>query len=95
MFRKSSKPVRIPITDEIDLHTFQPKEIPSVVKEYITECIRLRIFRIRIIHGKGRSVQKKIVQSILENHTMVVEYYDAAPESGGWGATIAHLKHTP
>ena len=85
------EPVNLPITDTLDLHTFHPGEIPSVVEEYLRECVRLGYKEVRIIHGKGKSFQKFRVKKILENHPCVSEYYDAPPERGSWGATIVHL----
>ncbi|MFC1733045.1 Smr/MutS family protein [candidate division KSB1 bacterium] len=88
----SEEPVRVPITDELDLHTFRPRDVKEVVEDYIGECRRLGIFRVRIIHGKGRSVQKTIVRSLLAGHPDVTDFFDAPPGSGSWGATIACLK---
>lgn len=86
------EPVHIPLTDELDLHTFHPKEIKSLLEEYIRECAKMKYSRVRIIHGKGKSVQKHIVRKFLEKNDLVESYSDAPPSSGGWGATIAHLK---
>ena len=86
------EPVVIPIEDSIDLHTFSPKEIPSVVEEYLEECKHLGLGEVRIIHGRGKGVQRRIVRSILENHPLVNTFEDAPMESGGWGATIVVLK---
>jgi DNA-nicking Smr family endonuclease len=83
--------VAVPIEDFIDLHAFQPKDIPSVVEEYLAECIKADLREVRIIHGKGAGVQKKIVRSILEKHPAVLSFRDAAPEAGGWGATFVLL----
>ena len=88
------KPVVVPIEDSIDLHAFSPKDIPSVVEEYINECFRNGIQEIRIVHGRGIGVQRKIVRSILEKHPAVASFQDAPPEAGGWGATLVLLKIT-
>ena len=85
-------PVVLPIQDSIDLHPFAPKDIPSVVAEYIEQCLQAGIFEVRIVHGRGAGVQRRIVQSILANHPAVVSFKDAPAEAGGWGATIAILK---
>ena len=85
-------PVRLPIDGILDLHTFKPREIPELIEDYIEECIKNRIYEIRIIHGKGTGFQKKRVQSILEQHQCVLSYSDAPMEAGGWGASIAVLK---
>ena len=87
-----SDPVVVPIEDSIDLHAFSPKDIPSVVEEYIEQCIRAGIYEARIIHGRGQGIQRQIVRSILENHPRVVSFKDAPPESGGWGSTVVILR---
>ena len=81
-----------PITGEIDLHTFQPSETKSAVNEYLYACKQKGLKTVRIVHGKGKSVQKSIVHSLLQKHPLVREYHDAPPESGGWGATVVYLK---
>ncbi|HEY6197664.1 MAG TPA: Smr/MutS family protein [Candidatus Binatia bacterium] len=85
-------PVVLPIEDSIDLHPFAPKDIPSVVEEYIAQCVDAGIYEVRIVHGRGSGVQRKIVQSLLAKHPQVVSFKDAPAEAGGWGATVAVLK---
>jgi dsDNA-specific endonuclease/ATPase MutS2 len=86
------EPFEIEITDSIDLHAFQPRDVKAVVTAYLEEA-RKKGFRIvRIIHGKGVGVQREMVRKILEE-TDFVESFKAGDEfSGGWGATIANLK---
>ncbi|MGH7767043.1 MAG: Smr/MutS family protein [Candidatus Binatia bacterium] len=86
------EPVVVPIEDSIDLHAFSPKEIPSVVEEYIEQCIQAGIYEVRIIHGRGRGVQRRIVQSLLKKHPLVASFKDAPADAGGRGATIVELK---
>jgi DNA-nicking Smr family endonuclease len=85
-------PIVVPIQDSIDLHPFAPKDIPSVVEEYIGECVPNGIYDVRIIHGRGIGVQRNIVRSLLERHANVVSFHDAPSEGGGWGATVVRLK---
>ena len=85
-------PVSIPIEDWIDLHTFLPKEIPSLLEEYLSECREKGFTEVRIIHGKGKGVQRNIVQSFLEKSPLVESFEPTSPEAGSWGATIAYLK---
>jgi DNA-nicking Smr family endonuclease len=84
--------VRIPIEDWIDLHTFSPKEIPSLLEEYLPECQQKGFKEVRIIHGKGRGVQMKIVHSFLKRSSLVQSFKSAPPEAGSWGSTIVFLK---
>ena len=83
--------VRIPIEDWIDLHTFSPKEIPSLLEEYLAECQKKGFREVRIIHGKGKGIQMNIVHSFLKKSPLVESFKLAPPEAGSWGATIAVL----
>lgn len=87
-----SGPVVLPIEDYLDLHPFQPKDIPSVVEEYLEQCKQAGFSEVRLIHGKGKGVQRNIVRAILSRHPAVSSFYDGPPEAGGWGATIVVLK---
>ena len=80
---------RIPIEDSLDLHTFAPRDIPSVVTEYIRAAHDAGLREVRLIHGRGKGVQRGIVQNTLEHHPLVVEFWDAAESH--LGATIARL----
>jgi len=86
------EPVKIPIEDVLDLHTFRPQDIPDLLEEYFSECLRVDIHSVRIIHGKGKGIQKRRVQSLLKKIPMVVSFKDAPPEAGGWGATLVTLR---
>ena len=86
------EPLEIPITDELDLHTFRPEEVRELLDDYFEACIEKGIFSVRIIHGKGKGILKKRVQAILASHRSVKSYSDAPPEAGGWGATRVWLK---
>ena len=86
-----SEPVVVPIQDFIDLHAFQPKDIPSVVEEYLEQCVQAGFREVRIIHGRGAGVQRNIVRSVLSKHPAVISFRDAPPEAGGWGATFVLL----
>ena len=89
--RESSAAVEIPITGELDLHAFAPRDIPSVVEEYVRACQERGISRVRLAHGRGRGVQRAVVRRVLRALPQVVSFEDAPPQSGGWGATIADL----
>ncbi len=86
------EPIEIPITDELDLHTFRPEEVKNLLDDYFEACLEKRIYSVRIIHGKGKGILKKRVQSILSSHRLVKRYSDAPPNAGGWGATRVWLK---
>jgi dsDNA-specific endonuclease/ATPase MutS2 len=81
----------IEIGDVIDLHHFQPRDILSVVEAYLEAAAEKGFTEVRLIHGRGKGVQRRHVQELLENHPLVESYGDAPSHRGGWGATIARL----
>ena len=83
------EPVEIPIGPELDLHAFAPRDIPSVVDEYLMEAAAKGVTEIRLVHGRGRGVQRGIVQAALEKHPLVAEFWDDT--ASHLGATIARL----
>lgn len=85
-------PVRLPIEDVLDLHAFNPKEVPNLLEDYFTECVHAGIFSVRVIHGKGSGILKKRVQSLLKKNPMVDSFRDAPTGGGGWGATLVDLR---
>ena len=87
-----TEPVRIPITDELDLHLFQPRDYPDLLADYLSECLKAGILEVRIVHGKGTGFQRRRVREILADLPIVSSFKDAPPQSGGWGATMAVLK---
>jgi 16S rRNA (guanine527-N7)-methyltransferase len=89
---ENERPIRIPIEDVLDLHTFLPKEIPSLLNEYLNACRDAGIHSVRVIHGKGKGQLKHRVHGLLEKHPMVASFSDAPSTAGGWGATIVELR---
>jgi DNA-nicking Smr family endonuclease len=81
---------RVPIGPALDLHTFQARDIPSVVEEYVRAAHEAGLREVRLIHGRGIGVQRGIVQAILEKDPLVESFHDA-PDSH-LGATVAVLK---
>ena len=82
----------VPIEAEIDLHAFAPRDIASVVDEYVTAAAAAGFEEVRLVHGRGKGVQRGFVQSTLERHPLVVEFWDDA--ASHLGATFARLKST-
>ena len=79
------------VTDTLDLHGFYPEQIPEVVEEFIRHACELKLTQVKIIHGKGRSRLKFEVHQVLKQHPAVLNFSDAPPYSGGWGATFVTL----
>jgi DNA-nicking Smr family endonuclease len=89
----ADEPVRVPIEAELDLHPFAPKDIPSVVSEYIDAAAATGLREVRLVHGRGRGVQRGIVQAALDRHPRVAEFWD--DPAAHLGATVARLMPRP
>lgn len=82
----------VPIEDSIDLHAFQPRDVLAVVSDYLEEAAQRGFREVRLIHGRGKGVQRANVQALLAKHPLVERYRDAPATRGGWGATLVELR---
>jgi DNA-nicking Smr family endonuclease len=88
---EADDPVEVPVEDAIDLHTFRPSETASVVEEYLAAAAAKGFREVRVIHGRGSGAQRRTVRAVLARSPLVLEFRDAPPERGGWGATVVLL----
>lgn len=86
------EPVKIPIDGVLDLHTFSPREVSSLLPEYLEECRQRGIFQVRVIHGKGRGTLRQTVWALLGRDPSVATFRSGELGEGGWGATIVQLR---
>jgi len=84
-----TRTVHVPLEDTLDLHAFAPADIRSVVSEYVTAAHQAGLGTVRLIHGRGKGVQRGLVQATLERHPLVAEFWDA-PDAH-LGATVVRL----
>lgn len=82
----------IEINGVLDLHSFQPGDLSTLIDEYIRACLEKEIYEVRFIHGKGVGNIRRSVHALLDRNPHVTEYQLANESGGGWGATIANLK---
>lgn len=80
-----------PLTDELDLHTFLPRECADVVAEYVRAAQEAGMTTVRIVHGKGTGTLRRIVHRVLDRHPAVRAYRLAGERSGSWGSTVVEL----
>jgi DNA-nicking Smr family endonuclease len=86
-------PVQIEITDELDLHTFQPREVGELLVDYLSECQKRGILNVRVIHGKGTGALRVGVHEKLAKMEIVAAItWPSSAQTGGWGATWVQLK---
>ena len=84
--------IELELRDELDLHTFAPREVAELVADYVEACAERGFERVRIVHGKGRGTLRRTVHAVLERHPQVVRYELAGAGAGSWGATFAWLR---
>ncbi len=89
----ANEPVVVPIGPEMDLHSFQPREMVEVAVEYVNAAHAAGLREVRLVHGRGRGVQRALVQKALAAHPLVEHYWDDA--SSHLGATIARIRTRP
>ncbi len=83
--------VALPIDGTLDLHTFLPREVGTLIPDYLGECRNSGILQVRIIHGKGHGILQRRTHSILKRLPWVLSFRLADESGGGWGATLVQL----
>jgi hypothetical protein len=89
--RVTLESVAVPLTDVLDLHSFRPEDTSKVVAEYLGEARRRGLGEVRVVHGRGRGVQRAAVRRLLSELPGVAGFTDAPATRGGWGATLVRL----
>lgn len=89
---ESEEPIRVPITDVFDLHSFAPRDVKAAVEAYLEEASAIGLKALRIVHGKGIGVQRETVRAVLSRSCLVAGFHNAPEDAGGWGATIVELR---
>jgi hypothetical protein len=84
--------VPVPVEDVLDLHPFRPAEVAEVVRDYVGQAAAAGLAEVRLIHGRGRGVQRETVRRVLATLGVVAAFADAPPERGSWGATLVSLR---
>ncbi|PTX97935.1 Smr/MutS family protein [Opitutus sp. ER46] len=88
-------PVPLPITGELDLHTFRPADLGELIPAYLGECERAGLREVRIIHGKGTGTLRTTVHALLRRSPLVASFRLGDETSGSWGATLVQLRPRP
>lgn len=85
-------PVAIPITGELDLHTFRPDELGELIPAYLEACVARGIGEVRIVHGKGTGTLRTTVHALLRRSPLVASFRLGGESTGSWGATLVTLR---
>jgi len=88
-----SEPVyEVPIEDAFDLHPYKPSDVIRMLDAYLDAALEKGFVEVRLIHGKGKGVQRAQVQAFLDRDERVSRWQSAPATRGGWGATLAWLR---
>ena len=82
--------VHVPIEEALDLHPFAPRDVIAVVDGYLEAAREAGFEVIRLIHGRGKGVQRAAIHRHLRAHALVETFWDAAESH--LGATVVKLK---
>ena len=73
----------------IDLHGMRAQEAIEAINDHIINCVNLSYSQVRIVHGHGTGVLKKITEEVLDSSVYVIKYY---PDHN-FSSTIGDLKY--
>ena len=89
----NQSPIEYPIDGTLDLHTFRPREVKELMRDYLTACHEKGIYSVRIVHGKGTGALRESVHVQLRKNSLVEDFRLGDEFSGGWGATLVRLRN--
>lgn len=89
---QNEESIELPIDGTLDLHLFHPRDIKTLVPDYLELCREKGILEVRVIHGKGIGALRETVHATLRKISWVLEFNLASHDRGHWGATIVKLK---
>ena len=84
--------VEVPIDGTLDLHTFQPRELKTLLPDYFQACRDRGIYNVRVVHGKGTGALRRSVHALLDRMEGIESYRLGGMGEGSWGATLVVLK---
>lgn len=76
---------------ELDIRGMRAQEAEEALENYLDDALLLHIREVRIIHGKGDGILRKVVRECLARDRNVKSFRDEAMERGGYGATVVEL----
>jgi len=88
-------PVPLPLDGRLDLHLFQPRDVPALLDAYLPECRAAGVLQLEIVHGKGTGALGRRVRALLDRRDDVLRHAMADEARGGWGVTLVTLKPLP
>ena len=75
----------------IDLRGKRADESIQLLESFIDETILLNIHQVKILHGKGDGILRKVIRQYLSKRKEVLHFEDEMLELGGAGITVVDL----
>ena len=85
-------PELAPVHQEINVIGQRAEEARDNVDQVLDRAVMATASRVRIVHGHGMGILRKVLWELLAQHPHVEKYYQAPQQEGGAGATIVELK---
>jgi dsDNA-specific endonuclease/ATPase MutS2 len=89
---ESDEPIPLPITGELDLHTFRPPDLGELIPAYLDACTARGLREVRLVHGKGTGTLRTTVHALLRRSPRVRSFRLGDENSGSCGATVVTLQ---
>ena len=77
---------------EINVIGQRAEEARDQVDKFLDSAAMASVDRVRIVHGHGMGILRKVIAELLATNPHVEKFYPAAPAEGGTGATVVELK---
>jgi DNA mismatch repair protein MutS2 len=77
---------------EIHLRQQRYEDAKDELERFLDAAVLAGLPSVRIVHGKGEGVLRKMTRDLLQRHPHVKAFQDAPQEQGGAGATIAEFR---
>jgi DNA mismatch repair protein MutS2 len=80
------------LTRELNLIGKTSAEAQGEIERFLDTAMLAEVYRVRIVHGHGTGVLRRLVQEMLGTHPAVAAFHAAPQNEGGAGATIVELR---
>jgi DNA mismatch repair protein MutS2 len=77
---------------EINVIGQRAEEARDRVDKFLDSAAMASVDRVRIVHGHGMGILRKVIAELLTTNPHVEKFYPAPPAEGGTGATVVELK---
>jgi DNA mismatch repair protein MutS2 len=77
---------------EINVIGQRAEEARDLVDKFLDSAAMASVDRVRIVHGHGMGILRKVIGELLTTNPHVEKFYPASPSEGGTGATMVELK---